>query len=160
MRELRWADLLTLPWKEGGEDERQGLDCLGVLRTLYARAGFAVDALELSRAWTPASAGEPWERVGGLEAPATSIQADRLLDVLASVGTEGFHVSVLVELRNRIVLTSTKPHGVHALPARRVQGLIGVYRLAAGLLLPGSPVPLGSVSSSGRPHPLAPESRS
>jgi len=139
-RAIDYRDLLEIKWAEGGEDSATGLDCVGALKIAYARGGHVLAPADMPREWTAETElPSPWRFLG-----ASSVIASELLDVILSHGERGYHVSCLVDERNRLVLTSTKEHGVHSLPVRRVQGIVGVYRLThAARLASTIPVLLG-----------------
>lgn len=117
-----YGDLIGIPFKAGGRSKR-GIDCAGVASEILRRLGVEVP----DDAWTPgAMLRDDWERLGDCY-----LDAREVGDVIASdPGAIGAatHVSVVVDTKGFLVLTSDKTMGVVASKAYAIHNVLGAYR--------------------------------
>lgn len=140
---ILFGDLVGLPYVAGGSSE-EGCDCIGIGRMALERMGAPLEEGDL-----PVTEGDlwanierligdessPWEEVGS-----DSTSARLLGDMLLSQTPDGAHVAVLVDEVRKIALTAcpalyaedgemTREGRTFACAARRIPGVVGVYRL-------------------------------
>jgi hypothetical protein len=135
-----YADLLRVPYREGGRCPTTGLDCLGLawecLRRLHGDA--ALDGLadwacdeSASVATYVAAQRSRWELLGTNRVPTTARAGDVVLQLVPTTNPHAPrpHVSVVVWSEPRVLLTSTHRHGVVAVPGRSIAHVVATYRL-------------------------------
>lgn len=140
-KSIEYADLIGLPYKPGGSNER-GADCVGVGRMALERMGAPLEGGDLpldetdlwaSLADLAASPSEsPWILLGPETAAAT-----RLGDIVLSQTKDGAHVAVLVCERRRIVLTACAPMWADHADTNAEPDQDGVYPLKSVLVREG-----------------------
>ncbi len=159
-RKIEYADLVGIPYAEGGATKR-GCNCVGVGKLALDRmcaplepGDLPTDEVALWASVTELSEdpkSSPWVCIG-MDARC----ATQLGDMILSQAEDGSHVGVLVDGPRRMVLTACAPlyrdepdpeaevekgqerptrrvlaseGRTFALPARRIRGCVGVYRL-------------------------------
>lgn len=121
---MEWADLLRVPFADGGSDPETGIDCSGAALVVLRRLG-----VDITRAAFREDAGEhfeEWKLLGHRADDAVEL-GDVILSDPDGCGF-GCHVSVLVNLANRTALTAHIDRGVIALPASRITNVVGAFR--------------------------------
>jgi cell wall-associated NlpC family hydrolase len=125
---MEWADLLKVPFADGGSDPTSGIDCSGTVLIVLKRLG-----VDITRAAFREDAGEhfeDWKLLGHRVDDAVEL-GDVILSDPDGCGF-GCHVSVLVNVHNRTTLTAHKDRGVIAMPANRIRNVVGAFRYEQG----------------------------
>ena len=119
---VRWQDLLAVPFEHGGEDPDWALDCYGQAKVINARAGHPIndDAREASGL----------KRIGDRWSDVRLQVGDLLINDPEERGVMS-HVSTVVDPSRPLVLSCSENHGPYACAAWMVQDLIGVYRVSS-----------------------------
>lgn len=143
MPSIDFDDLIGIPFLDGGQSSA-GTNCAGVGRMALERMGAVLrpedlpvtdGALVRACVALASSPGDSaWEHLG-----AEVGLARALGDLVLSRSAEGSHVAVMVDTERRICLSACAPierggevlrrGETFACPARRISGVVGVYRL-------------------------------
>ncbi len=143
MPSIKFDDLLGIPFLDGGAS-LDGASCVGIVRMALERLGAVLsdedlpltdaDAMRSCASIHSDPGGNAWEYLG-----AEVGRARALGDLVLSRTPEGSHVAVVVDSERRICIsacTAIERDGevvrrgeTFASPARRIRGVVGVYRL-------------------------------
>lgn len=129
------SHLVGLPYRLGGVNPREGVDCLWTARAALELIfedletfEFPLSEDEVEVMLTRVRAGETrWDKIGESAAAARKIG-----DVIHGLGEEGrLYVAVVVDQVTPLALTADAKRRVHVRPLRRLPGVQAVFRRSA-----------------------------
>ena len=134
MNKVQYDDLIGCPYLKHTAGPVT-YDCVGVVREVYARAGWSVDAIPTAAneaACLASIGGEasglPWDPVDAVTGGTVTGQL-AFGDIVMIHGNGATHVSVVVDESRQLAISSAGHMGVYACGASRLSRVAAVYRL-------------------------------
>ena len=136
MKKVEYDDLIGCPYASHTAGPVT-YDCVGIVREVYERAGWAVDAIPTAAnesacvaALSDGDSGQPWHRVGAVERQAVTERLHFGDVVMVTMAPGATHVSVVVDSSRQLALSAAEHLGVYACAVSRLARVSAVYRLA------------------------------
>ena len=134
MKKVQYDDLIGAPYLKHTAGPVT-YDCVGVVREIYARAGWSVEAIPTAAneaACLASIGGEasglPWDPVDAVTGGTVTGQL-KFGDIVLNHSGQTPHVSVVVDESRQIAISAAEQGGVYACVASRLSMVTAVYRL-------------------------------
>lgn len=131
---LRYADIVAAapPWVAGGSSVETGLDCKGLAAIMVRRAGREFPGHPLLTDPAACFGAEATAAVSRFKAETEAWEgvpeATLLGDMIVNMGDTGPHLSVLVDEKRALVITTMRDAGVRVLPRSAIRDVLEVMR--------------------------------